>query len=119
VTLPARYDKTGATLAGLAAALRAPVLVVAAAGLGTLNHTALTLEAIAARRLELAGVVVGSWPRKPDLAARENLNDLVNLIGGPLTGLLPAGSGALTRPEFLAIARAGLAFRLGGQRGVR
>ena len=111
-----RYDKTGATLAHLAGALRAPVLVVVAAGLGTLNHTALTLEAIAARRLELAGVVVGSWPRNPDLAARENLNDLEILIGGPLAGLLPAASGALTRADFLAVARAGLTSRLGGQR---
>jgi dethiobiotin synthetase len=111
-----RYDKTGATLADLATALRAPVVVVAAAGLGTLNHTALTLEAIAARRLELAGVVVGSWPRVPDLAARENLNDLVTLIGGPLGGLLPADSGALMPAEFLAAARVGLALRLGGQR---
>jgi dethiobiotin synthetase len=111
-----RYDKTGATLAGLAAALRAPVLLVTAAGLGTLNHTGLTLEAVAARHLELAGVVVGAWPRVPDLAARENLNDLVTIIGGPLAGLLPDGSGDLTRPEFLAVAQAGLGSRLGGQR---
>jgi dethiobiotin synthetase len=114
-----RYDKTGATLADLAAAVRAPVLVVTAAGLGTLNHTALTLEAVAARRLELAGVVVGSWPRHPDLAARENLNDLATLIGGPLAGLLPEGSGNLARPDFLAAARAGLASRLGGEREER
>jgi len=111
-----RYDKTGATLADLAAALRAPVLLVTAAGLGTLNHTALTLAAVAARHLELAGVVVGAWPRVPDLAARENLDDLVTIIGGPLAGLLPEHSGDLTRPEFLAIARAGLGSRLGGQR---
>ena len=38
-----------AAIADLAAALDAPVAVVAAAGLGTLNHTALTLEALAAR----------------------------------------------------------------------
>ena len=111
-----RYDKTGATLADLAAALGAPVLVVVAAGLGTLNHTALTLEALAARRLELAGVVVGSWPRVPDLAASENLNDLVTLIGGPLGGLLPEGSGNLAEQAFLAVAEAGLSPRLGGER---
>ena len=40
-----RYDAAGATLADLAAMCGAPVLVVVAAGLGTLNHTALTLEA--------------------------------------------------------------------------
>ncbi|ORT50783.1 dethiobiotin synthase, partial [Frankia sp. KB5] len=46
-----RYDAGGATLADLARVLRAPVLVVTAAGLGTLNDTALTLEALAHRGL--------------------------------------------------------------------
>src|SRR6202046_755677 len=89
-----RYDAAGATLADLAAMCGAPVLVVVAAGLGTLNHTALTLEAIAARKLRLAGLVIGSWPREPDLAARENLADLETMAGGPLAGLLGEGSGA-------------------------
>ena len=48
-----------AAIADLAAALDAPVTVVAAAGLGTLNHTALTLEALAARKPAPAGVVIG------------------------------------------------------------
>jgi dethiobiotin synthetase len=110
-----RYDPAGGTVAGLAAALGAPVLVVAAAGLGTLNHTALTLEALAARRLRLAGVVIGSWPSDPDLAALANIGDLPTLIGGPLAGLLPAGSGALPAADFLAAARAGLSPALGGE----
>jgi dethiobiotin synthetase len=109
-----RYDPSGRTLADLAAAVGAPVLVVAAAGLGTLNHTALTLEALAARGLPLAGVVIGSWPRDPDLAARTNLADLRTLIGGPLEGLLPEGSGAASAAEFRAVARAGLSRRFGG-----
>jgi dethiobiotin synthetase len=114
-----RYDKAGATIADLAAMLEAPVLVVAAAGLGTLNHTALTLEAIAARRLRLAGVVIGAWPREPDLAERENLADLETVGGGPLAGLLPAGSGSLPREAFRAAALHGLGRSLGGSRGAR
>jgi dethiobiotin synthetase len=110
-----RYDPAGGTVADLAAALGAPVLVVAAAGLGTLNHTALTLEALAARRLPLAGVLIGSWPREPDLAAATNLGDLRTLVGGPLAGLLPEGSGALSPADFLAVARAGLSPGLGGE----
>jgi dethiobiotin synthetase len=109
-----RYDPAGATLADLAAELAAPVLVVTGAGLGTLNYTALTLEAIAGRGLRLAGVVIGAWPRDPGLAERENLTDLATLAGGPLAGLLPAGSGALPREEFRAVARAGLSRDLGG-----
>jgi dethiobiotin synthetase len=99
-----RYDPAGTTLADLAAMLDAPVLVVTAAGLGTLNHTALTLEALATRKLACAGVVVGSWPARPGLAERCNLDDLVTVAGGPLA--------------FLATARRGLSPGLGGTLGV-
>jgi dethiobiotin synthetase len=97
-----------ATLADVAAALDAPVLVVAAAGLGTLNHTALTTEVLAARGLRRAGVVIGSWPAEPDLAARCNLADLPAVTGVPLLGWLPAGAGRLPPGEFLATAEAAL-----------
>jgi dethiobiotin synthetase len=111
-----RFDSAGATIADLAAALDAPALVVVPAGLGTLNHTALTLEALRARKVRSAGVVIGSWPRSAGLAERENLTDLQVLAGGPLAGLLPAGSGALRAADFRAVAQAGLAPGLGGSR---
>ena len=111
-----RYNADGVTLADLAARCGAPVLLVTAPGLGTLNHTALTCEALAARRLPLAGVVIGSWPREPGLAERQNLTDLEVLAGGPLAGALPEGSGALSAEEFRAAARASLSARLGGAR---
>src|ERR1700722_7471162 len=109
-----RYNPAGATLADLAAMCGAPVLVVVAAGLGTLNHTALTLEAIAARNLRLAGLVIGSWPREPDLAARENLADLETMAGGPPGGPPAEGSGTLPRETFRAAALHGLGRSLGG-----
>jgi len=109
-----RYDPLGATIADLAAMLGAPVLVVVSAGLGTLNHTALTLEALSARRLLPAGVVIGSWPSRPGLAERANLTDLAVIAGRPLAGALPAGAGRLGRDAFLAAARAGLGPELGG-----
>jgi dethiobiotin synthase len=111
-----RYDPAGSTLADLAVALSAPVLVVAAAGLGTLNHTALTCEALSARGLACAGVVVGSWPRDPGLADLENLADLPVAAGMPLVGVLPEGAGALSREGFLRVARDGLVPLLGGAR---
>jgi len=116
-----RYDDRGATIADLATVLNqqgldAPALVVTAAGLGTLNHTALTLEAAAARKVRTAGVVVGSWPRRPGLAERENLADLETLASGPLAGLLPEHSGSLPPAEFLAVTRDALGPALGGRR---
>ncbi len=109
-----RFDDEGGTLADVAAALDAPVLVVAAAGLGTLNHTALTVEALRTRGLACAGVVVGAWPADPDLAARCNLADLPAVTGVPLLGAVPDGAGGLEPAEFARVARHGLAPRLGG-----
>ena len=109
-----RYDPAGSTIADLAAMLDAPVLVVAAAGLGTLNHTALTLEALAARKLACAGVVVGSWPDEPGLAELCNLDDLETLIGQPVAGILPAGAGGLEPAAFSDVAARGLGPALGG-----
>jgi dethiobiotin synthetase len=114
-----RYDPAGTTLADLAVTLAAPVLVVAAAGLGTLNHTALTREALAVRDLQAAGIVIGSWPSQPSLADRENLADLPVAAGAPLAGILPEGAGSLSQAEFLEVARASLAPSLGGQFGLR
>jgi dethiobiotin synthetase len=103
-----------ATLADVAAFLAAPVLVVAAAGLGTLNATELTVEALRRRGLTCPGVVIGAWPAEPDLAARCNLADLPATSGVPLLGVLPAGAGALTPERFAAVARHSLAPELGG-----
>lgn len=108
-----RFTDDG-TLADVAAALDAPVLVVATAGLGTLNHTALTTEALHTRRLTCAGVVVGAWPAEPDLAARCNLVDLPAVTGVPLLGALPDGAGALDAREFVEVARHSLDAALGG-----
>jgi dethiobiotin synthetase len=45
-------------VAGMAAALGLPLLIVARAGLGTVNHILLTIEAAQARGLEVAGVIL-------------------------------------------------------------
>jgi dethiobiotin synthetase len=108
-----RYADDGWTIADLARVLRAEVLVVTEAGLGTLNATALTLEVMAGRALRLAGVVIGSWPGEPDLTCRSNVSDLERLAGRPLGGALPAG--AAHRPDFLGAARHGLGPAFGGR----
>ncbi|MPZ67439.1 MAG: ATP-dependent dethiobiotin synthetase BioD [Pseudonocardiaceae bacterium] len=109
-----RLDGRGGTLADVAALLGAPVLVVAAAGLGTLNHTALTVEALRSRDLCCAGIVIGCWPAEPDLADRCNLIDLPEVTGVPLLGAMPEGAGALAAAGFHAAARRGLAVELRG-----
>jgi dethiobiotin synthetase len=109
-----RYDNDGATVADLAHDLAAEILLVAHPTLGTLNHTALTLEVMAHRGLRLAGIVLGWWPTDPDLACRCNLADLQMLGARPLAGALPADAGRLSVEAFRQAARAGLAPSLGG-----
>lgn len=109
-----RFDAAGGTVADAAGLLAAPVLVVASAGLGTLNTTELTARELRTRGLGLAGIVIGSWPDAPDLASRCNLADLPDVSGAPLLGALPAGAGSLDPADFRAAAPGWLAPRLDG-----
>lgn len=105
-----RLDTSGGTILQLAERLAAygdvEIVVVTPAGLGTLNATELTIDAIRAAGLGVRGVVIGSWPQRPDLAARCNREDLSRLTGTPLLGALPEGCGAWS-PEAFRRAAAG------------
>jgi dethiobiotin synthetase len=97
------------TIGDLAIALAASVVVVTGAGVGTLNHTALTMHALRTRSME-ASLVIGSWPASPDLLHRTNLEEL-----GPLAGRVPEGAGAMTPEAFQAAAPRWLGPSLYGQ----
>ena len=102
-------DARGGTLADVGVGLRykgvsCGTVLVAAAGLGTLNHSALTAEALRARHIPLLGVVIGSWPEQPDLAEECNVADLPRVTGTTLWGRIPAGAGALAPADFAASA---------------
>ena len=68
------------------------MVVVTAAGLGTLNHSELTTRALAAAGVDCAGLIIGAWPAEPDLAARCNLADLPEVTGIPIAGSIPRAS---------------------------
>jgi dethiobiotin synthetase len=75
------------TFADLAAALGLPLVIVARPGLGTINHTALTVEVARARGLVVAGIVVCGTSADPDIAERTNIAELERLA--PVLGTLP------------------------------
>lgn len=91
----------GVTLRDVAGDLGAPVLIVVHSRLGTLNHTALTLEALAAHGVSCAGLVIGSWPREPGVAEEGNREALAGMA--PIRAVLPAGAGVLSAAEFEAM----------------
>jgi dethiobiotin synthetase len=91
----------GVTLRDVAADLGAAVLVVATAGLGTLNHTALTVESLAVQGLSCAGLVIGNWPLQPGVVENSNRSALARLA--PLRAALPAGAGLMDAAAFAAM----------------
>ncbi len=77
----------GTTLADLAADLGLGLVLVTRPGLGTLNHTRLTLEAAWARGLTVHGLVVNGFPPDPDVATETNLDGLAAMA--PVLAVLP------------------------------
>jgi dethiobiotin synthetase len=91
----------GVTLRDLAVDLGAAVLVVATAELGTLNHTALTVESLASQGIPCAGLVIGTWPMRPGVVETSNRSALARLA--PLRAALPAGAAFMEAAEFAAM----------------
>ncbi|MGI9099850.1 MAG: dethiobiotin synthase [Solirubrobacteraceae bacterium] len=56
----------------LALALGLPLIVAARPGLGTINHTLLTIEAARAARLDVRAVVLTPWPAQPSVMEHSN-----------------------------------------------
>ena len=77
------------TYADLAVALGLPVLVVARVGLGTVNHTALTVEALRARGLAVAGVVLNRTSAESDPSVPHNAAEIERLTGAKVLASLP------------------------------
>jgi dethiobiotin synthetase len=101
-----RLDAEGGTLLDLSQALidaghDVEVLIVTAPGLGTLNHTELTVRELRRAGIEPAGLIVGSWPAAPGLAETCNRDDLPRLTGLPVLMVLPEGAGTLLPQAFV------------------
>jgi dethiobiotin synthetase len=92
----------GVTLRDLAVELAAAALVVVGAELGSLNHTALTLEALAAHGVSCKGLVIGSWPARPGPVETSNRSALADMA--PIRAALPAGAGSMA--DFAAMSAA-------------
>jgi dethiobiotin synthetase len=86
----------------LAVDLGLPVVIAARTGLGTINHTLLTIDAARAAGLRVAGVVMTPWPTEPEPIEASNRATVERLGGVPVRGL------AQTDPDSLAQAGAGL-----------
>ncbi|MEX0726954.1 MAG: dethiobiotin synthase [Planctomycetaceae bacterium] len=78
------------TIADLAVAWNVPLLIVARAGLGTINHTLLTVEAAQRRGLTIAGILLNEvQPVSADDPARFNAAEIACRTDVPVWGVLP------------------------------
>ena len=66
-----------------------PLAVVAKSGLGTINHTVLTVKAALAAGIEVTGVILNRYPDNPGLAAATNPGVIEALTGVPVLAKLP------------------------------
>lgn len=83
-----------------------PLIVVARLGLGTINHTLMTLECAAQRGLRVAGVILSDGDRLSETpAGRTNADELGSRIKAPLLGIVPFGADSVRLRDGIAPAR--------------
>ncbi len=83
----------------LARSLGLPLVIAARPGLGTINHTLLTLEAARSAGLQVAGVVLTPWPSGAGVMERSNRDTIERLGEVEIATLAPI---ARADPELLA-----------------
>ncbi|MCB0864257.1 MAG: dethiobiotin synthase [Solirubrobacterales bacterium] len=71
----------GYLIRNLAADLALPLVIVAPPGLGTINHTLLTIEAAWTAELDIHAVVLNRWPKRPTKVQRSNRETIAELGG--------------------------------------
>jgi dethiobiotin synthetase len=79
----------------LALDLALPLVVAARTGLGTINHTLLTVESARSAGLDVAGVVMTPWPARPEPIEISNRDTVERLSGVPVSCLPPCEPRAL------------------------
>jgi dethiobiotin synthetase len=104
------------TVADVAAELALPVLIASRPGLGTINHTLLTLEAARARGLDVRAVVLTPWPAAPapiELSNRATIEErggvevaVLDRVEAPRAPALARAGGRLPWRSWLAPAEA-------------
>lgn len=90
------------TVRDFAVELGLPLLIAARPGLGTINHTLLTLQAARAAGLQVLAVVLTPWPQKPSTMEQSNREAITRLGEIDVLGLPP-----IARPTRTELAQAG------------
>jgi dethiobiotin synthetase len=82
----------GYLIRDLAQELQLPVVIVTRPGLGTINHTMLTIEAVRAAGLPIASIIMTPYPTEPDTMIRSNFNSITFYGNVPCHTMAPLPS---------------------------
>ncbi|MEK3885115.1 dethiobiotin synthase [Paenibacillus sp. PL2-23] len=103
VAVPLAED---ALIVDLMAKLQVPALIVARAGLGTINHTLLTAAFLRQRQIPIVGVVLNEGPAAADDPSTASNTKLIELFGGlKVLGCFPRLAGDLNRETLVRAAQ--------------
>jgi dethiobiotin synthetase len=83
--------------------LALPVVIAARPGLGTINHTLLTVDAARDAGLRVAGIVMTPWPAQPGRLERSNIETVSSLARTPVTQMAPIERGSFGRARALPL----------------
>ena len=70
--------------------LQLPILLVTHPGLGTINHTLLSVSYAKSLGIPVLGLIVNQWPEQPTEMAKDNIQMIEKLCQIPILGLLPS-----------------------------
>jgi dethiobiotin synthetase len=84
------------TMRSFAVELGYPLVIVSPPGLGSINHTLLTVEAARSVGLKVAAIVLNPWPAEPTPIEADNRETIANLSGVPVLALPQVDLGDLS-----------------------
>lgn len=70
--------------------LQLPILLVTHPGLGTINHTLLSVSYAKSMGIPVLGLIVNQWPEHPTEMEKDNIQMMEKLCQIPILGLLPS-----------------------------
>lgn len=65
-----------------------PTILVATPGLGTVNHTLLSIEAMKKRNLKIAGIIINKMPLQPGIVEKDNVRTIGQMSGIPVIAVI-------------------------------
>jgi dethiobiotin synthetase len=88
--------------------LNMPVIVVASAGLGTINHTLMTIEILKSKGIDIAGIIFNKMPADPTVIELDNVKIIEQISGVEVIAVVKQCPALQSERKFLSSYRSQL-----------